>query len=66
MCVMARRGVLERELEEHELAVLLATNYLRRKRTFHACPINFLKSSRFFQKKKKNIVERVWAKNGAF
>lgn len=37
MCVMARRGVLERELEEHESAVLFAANYLRRRKCpFHA------------------------------
>lgn len=48
MCVMARRDVLERELEEHESPVLLAANYLRRrKRPFHACPADFLK---FFQR----------------
>lgn len=40
MCVMARHGVLERELEEHESAVLLAANYLRRRKCpFHAYPI---------------------------
>jgi len=27
-------------------------NYLRRKRTFHACSINFLKLSRFLKKKR--------------
>lgn len=56
MCVMVRRGVLERELEEHELAILLAANYLlRRKCLFHACPIGFLKSPQSFQRHEKTV-----------